>query len=227
MNNKEFYDFLIKQTLMNNIKLYFTHFRQPLPSVQFSSYLQMLPTNLQKKVQKFVRWQDQHASLFARLLLQRGLRSYDIQLDEIKYTQYQRPYIDKDIDFNLAHSGEYVVCAITETGRIGIDIEQVRSLELQHFKSTLTTSQWQVVTANPSLFFEFWTQKESVIKADGRGMYLPLDQIEPVHNQVILQADTWFLHEIKDFLPHYVCHLATDQLNIKIKQELVSFYDSK
>ena len=212
---------------MNKVKLYYTQFFQPLSSTRFLTYLQMLPVDLQEKVQKFVRWQDQHACLFARLLLQHALKPYNIQLDEIKYTQYQRPYVDKDIDFNLAHSGEYVICAITEVGRVGVDIEQVRNVDLQHFKSILTANQRQAVTANSSLFFEFWTQKESVIKANGRGMYLPLDQIETVHNQVILETDTWFLYEVQDFLPHYVCHLATDKLNVEIKQKLVSFYDNK
>jgi len=209
------------------IQIYYTQFNQPLPSAQFQAYLETLPIELQKKIQGFIRWQDQHASLFARLLLQHALQPYQLNLQQLQYTKYKRPFVNNKIDFNLAHSGEYVLCAITENQRLGIDIEQVRPIEIQHFQSILTQNQWNALnqTAEPPLFFKFWTQKESAIKADGRGLHLALNNIESINNQVQLQQ-TWFLHEITDFLPDYACHLATDKTNIEIHCQFKSFDSS-
>ncbi|WP_353571958.1 4'-phosphopantetheinyl transferase superfamily protein [Candidatus Albibeggiatoa sp. nov. BB20] len=211
---------------MNLIQIYYTYFNQPLSSKQFQAYIETLPIDLQQKIKRFVRWQDQHASLFARLLLRQALQAYQLELQQIQYTEYQRPFVNYPIDFNLAHSGEYVLCAITEVGHLGIDIEQVRPIEIQHFKSILTPNQWNAVNRNtdPQLFFKFWTQKESAIKADGRGLSVALNNLESINHQIQLQQ-TWFLHEITDFLPDYTCHLATDRANIKISYQFKSFYE--
>jgi 4'-phosphopantetheinyl transferase len=206
------------------IQIYYTRFNQPLPTAQFQTYAKTLPIDLQQKIKRFVRWQDQHASLFARLLLQHALQPYQFNLQQVQYTEYQRPFINYPIDFNLAHSGEYVLCAMTENQRLGIDIEQVRPIEIQHFQSILTKNQLNALNqaSDSQLFFKFWTQKESAIKADGRGLHLALNNIESINNQVQLQQ-TWFLHEITDFLPDYVCHLATEKKNIEINCQFKSF----
>lgn len=207
--------------------IYYTQFNQPLSPDLFKTYLHTLPTDLQHKVQRFVRWQDQHASLFARLLLQEALQPYQLTLQQIRYTEYQRPYIYHSPDFNVAHSGEYVICAIMEQGRIGIDIEKIRPVEMQHFTSIFSSNQQQALAqaANKlDLFFKFWTQKESAIKADGRGLNIELDTIESVNSQVQLEH-TWFLHEMTHFLPDYACHLATDQQDINVKFQQKYFYE--
>lgn len=209
---------------MKSISIYYTHFTQPLPAHQFQSYLQTLPIDLKQKVQRYIRWQDQHASLFARLLLQQALQSYQLDLTKLQYTEYQRPFVCDEIDFNLAHSGEYVLCAITENARLGLDIEQIRPVELQHFQSIFTANQWHRLNQQTDfqLFFKLWTQKESIIKADGRGLNVRLNTIEVTNQQVQLQQ-TWFLHEISDFLPHYASHLATNQSNIAVKLQFIAF----
>ncbi len=210
---------------MQHVQLYYTYFDQPLAAKKFQSYLYTLPTDLQIKIQKFIRWQDQHASLFARLLLQCALQPYQYNLQQLRYTEYKRPFINQKIDFNLAHSGCYVLCAISPSGRVGIDIEQMRSIEIQHFRAILSENQWNAVKDNKNiaLFFKFWTQKESVIKADGRGMYVELKQIEPLNNQVKLEQNTWFLHQITTFLPDYICYLATDKQKINVDLQFKTF----
>ncbi len=80
---------------MQHVQLYYTYFDQPLAAKKFQSYLYTLPTDLQIKIQKFIRWQDQHASLFGRLLLQCGLQPYQYHLQQLKYTEYNRPFINQ------------------------------------------------------------------------------------------------------------------------------------
>lgn len=102
---------------------------------------------------------------------------------------YGRPTIANDIaeakqlSFNIAHSGTVIVLAITKTAKLGVDIERVEEksvlLELadRYFSRTEADSLRALPeTEKPGRFFEYWTLKESYIKARGLGLSLPLDQ---------------------------------------------------
>jgi 4'-phosphopantetheinyl transferase len=47
-------------------------------------------------------------------------------------------------------------------------------------------------------FYQLWTQKESVVKADGRGIYLPFNQVQIKSNQAFLPDDIrpWYLFSL-------------------------------
>lgn len=55
------------------------------------------------------------------------ISGYDKDYDyDIKLTANNKPeYADKNIHFNLSHTGDYVVCAISENA-VGVDIEHTR-----------------------------------------------------------------------------------------------------
>lgn len=206
------------------LKIYYTYFDKPLAN--YNSYFQTLPQATQHKIQSFRRWQDQHSCLLGRLLLRQAISEYNLDLAQLKYDQYQRPYFStSNIDFNIAHAGSYVLCAIAQNARLGIDIELIRNVELKYFKSVFNHNQLlQLKTAqNMNLFFNLWTQKESIIKADGRGLQLPLANIEVIDQKAYLEQKCWFVHEITNFLPDYACHLAIDQPNANMKWIFLCF----
>ena len=78
-------------------------------------------------------------------------------------------------------------------------------------------------------FFDLWTKKESVIKADGKGLSIPLDQIHIYANKAWINNNIWFLNEIK-INPLIKCHLASNlsdseielkKLDCKIQSDLL------
>ena len=73
-------------------------------------------------------------------------------------------------------------------------------------------------------FFGYWTKKESVIKADGRGFSAPLNEIHLADNQAELGGVLWnlkplFLHET------YSCHLATNEAKTGLTLSPVVFFE--
>lgn len=92
----------------------------------------------------------------------------------------------KPIWFNVAHSRETILIAICREGRVGIDLEYLdRETDvLEVARNSLTGSEFGEIekTRDPVLrrcrFFRCWTRKEAVVKADGRGLSLPLDSFE-------------------------------------------------
>jgi 4'-phosphopantetheinyl transferase len=98
---------------------------------------------------------------------------------------YGRPRVCQpsfgDLDFNLAHSDGIAVCLVGR-GIVGVDVEDLfRHAPLdvadQFFSAIEVQSLMQrPIHLRPRRFYEYWTLKESYIKARGLGLSLPLDR---------------------------------------------------
>nr|WP_220033129.1 4'-phosphopantetheinyl transferase superfamily protein [Aneurinibacillus soli] len=81
-------------------------------------------------------------------------------------------------DFNLSHAGKWIICAMTEKGRIGVDIEEIQPLDCKVAFECLTSEEYasllQQKEANRwTFFYEKWTRKEAIGKAIGTGLLTP------------------------------------------------------
>lgn len=182
----------------------------------YQKLLQRVPIVIQQKVEGFSFKRDAQMSLIGKLLLRKGLEEYNYSaktvLETIQYTNYGRPYLSLPVDFNLSHSGEYIVCAITDRGKIGIDIEKIRTISLKGLKRHMTNTEWNQIQAssNPiEAFFTFWTQKEAVLKASGKGLNTPLQEVHLKDNGAIVKNKEWLLYKI-NIDPGYLCHWSID-----------------
>ena len=129
------------------------------------------------------------------------------------------------MDFNISHSGAYVVCALCTAGRVGIDIEEIRPIDIQDFIAQMTRNQWESLRASKNrleAFFSLWTQKEAVIKADGRGIAIPLNEIIVEGEKAFLADDIWRMKEVR-IADGYCCHLATNRKNQEVRTEKIYF----
>ncbi|NOU16647.1 MAG: 4'-phosphopantetheinyl transferase superfamily protein [Bacteroidales bacterium] len=211
------------------IDIFFTFFENPLEQNLFSDYLSVLSPELKEKNSRYIRWQNRHSHLFGKLLLIEALKRHGIENDiwnYVEYNSYDRPYLTlNEYDFNITHSGNYVACAIGKNIRLGIDIEENRDVNLKHFDTVMTPSQWnKIYNANYPLkeFFKYWTIKESVIKADGRGFAIPLDKLEVKNNTVQYDDKSWLVQELK-IGSNYSAALATNQLT-EFKIHEINYY---
>ena len=216
---------------MSEIRVLYTRFNQKLPGNFFNQYLTQLPTGLQGKNLRYHRWQDQHSHLFGKLLLLAGLKNYgyaDDILNGIQYNQYSRPFIDGNIDFNISHSGEYVLCAIGKDLRLGVDVEEIKEINFDDYRKVMTPEQWQNILSatNPTRsFFKFWTIKESVIKADSRGLSISLLDIHVKENKVRYDNQTWYLKVLQLDKDYFAC-LATNKEHVDISLHYVNFFEN-
>jgi 4'-phosphopantetheinyl transferase len=190
--------------------------------------LQHLPPHIRDKAAKFRRWQDAHASIFGKHLLKIALRAEGFldDLSALQYTPYGRPYLPDGPDFNIAHSGNRVVCIIGRQGRVGIDIEESRTLDIHDFKNNFSKTEWEHIIGSPDplpVFYHYWTAKESIVKADGRGLKLLLRDIQ-IEDNVEIPLDTihWHLRKIP-FFSDYACHIATEcaPLSVNLREVTV------
>lgn len=173
---------LVTQYSKRMVTLLFSEFER-LTADKFDVYLNKLPENIRLKVLKFRNWNDQHASLFGKLLLNEAferLAGGRYALTDLKYNNFNRPFIDSTFDFNISHSANIVGCVMGENISIGIDIEKKESINFDDFANIFTRSEWRSIRTSPDMtdtFYDLWTQKEAVIKASGEGLSIPFDKI--------------------------------------------------
>lgn len=215
---------------MDKLSLFYTQFTQPLPANLWDEYIHFLPAKLKDKNSRFVRWQDRHSHLFGKLLLCNALESHGYGKDDLKllrYNKYDRPYLAPDIDFNISHSGDFVMCAIGENIKLGVDIEQAKKFDFAALKNVMTDEQWEDIHQSPSpmkAFYDYWTIKESVIKAEGEGLSIPLLDIHVKNGQVNINNNTWYLHELPIDNDNYSACLSVNKPNVEIEFKYVDFY---
>jgi 4'-phosphopantetheinyl transferase len=204
----------------------------------FEQLLSRLSAPEVERIQKFRFWHNRQQSLLGKLLLRRILfENYKIrQISNIFYDRYSRPY-QKDkpgIDFNISHSGEWVICGTTDTGRIGVDVEKIRPLQQDVAKRFFAKEENDYLSTIPEderldVFYHIWTLKEAYIKARGETFHIPLSQFwfdlrHPAHPVIhfkdIQDTDEWRFscYDIDPFYRFSVCCSAGDDpIHIRIQ----------
>jgi len=131
----------------------------------------ILPARYERAL-KYAHEDDRKRCLAAGLLLIRHLNIQDE--GKILYGQFGKPYLADGPEFNLAHSGDWVVLAVSDVP-VGIDIERIGNRNVKKLARSFPEAEfgWLQEGENPSeRFYTLWTMKESVMKATGRGLNL-------------------------------------------------------
>ncbi len=136
-----------------------------------------------KKIDRLQVPADQARSLAAGLALEAALRPFGLHEKDACFTENAngKPALFNHVPFyfSLSHSGEYAVCAVSDTP-CGVDIEKIqksdRKIALRFFHDHETQALSQVPEPAYSLqFTRLWTLKESYLKYTGTGLSCPLN----------------------------------------------------
>jgi 4'-phosphopantetheinyl transferase len=125
------------------------------------------------------------------------------------------------IRFNLTHSGDVVLCALSAGRRVGVDVEQYRDVSWDELAvRVFSPSELNVYASLPAadrerVFFSFWTRKEAYIKAVGGGLTLSLsafsvsldDRARVIHAS---DAESVWIYESLDVGPGYAAAVAAE-----------------
>jgi 4'-phosphopantetheinyl transferase len=89
------------------------------------------------------------------------------------------------IHFNLSHSEDLALIAVTRNARVGVDVERTRPLEdagelVARFFSARENAAFQSLPPEikPTAFYNLWTRKEAWLKATGEGIGHLLNRVE-------------------------------------------------
>lgn len=155
--------------------------------------------------------------------------------EAVRFTQnrYGKPELAPDVTdlpvrFNLSHTGDLAVCAVTLAHDIGVDVEHLErpvnfSIADRFFSNQETEALSRAETSlKQPLFFRFWTLKEAYAKAAGRGLAIGLDRFSFVldrpeiriafHSQDPDDPEFWQFFQFSP-VPGYLAAVAVNKKN--------------
>lgn len=151
-----------------------------------TSFENLSPDELQRAERYYFK-KDRNHFMVARGILRKILSSYlDICPKQIRfsYNDFGKPMVssvvnNKLVFFNISHSQNLALVAVTSKQEIGVDIEALNKnidvLKVADYFFSPTEIQG-LKTLSPALrvpfFFKIWTRKEALIKAFGKGLLL-------------------------------------------------------
>ncbi|MDP2646773.1 MAG: 4'-phosphopantetheinyl transferase superfamily protein [Desulfobacterales bacterium] len=156
-----------------------------------TAYNNLLSPDEQVQRQRFYFDRDRHQYLVARAVVRATLSRYaDVAPRCWRFSRNDHgkpeilsPEIFSQLRFNLSHTRGLIVCAIALNQDIGVDVEDTerrgKPMEIaDRFFSPEEVSDLRHLSEERKLdrFFDYWTLKESYIKARGMGLSVPLDQ---------------------------------------------------
>jgi 4'-phosphopantetheinyl transferase len=115
-----------------------------------------------------------------------GVRAQHVPIVENPYGKPEASILGQSFSFNVAHSRGTILIALCKRGAVGIDAEHIDpSTDVMEIaQSTFSSKEVQLISSLVSpearrlAFYRCWTQKEAVIKADGRGLSLLLSSFD-------------------------------------------------
>lgn len=94
----------------------------------------------------------------------------DAKSIKISLSEDGKPFaVDCNVNFNISHSGNWVICAVSEN-EIGIDIEKIRSVNPRAAEKFACAEELKYIASHENGFFEIWTLKEAYFKCIGTGL---------------------------------------------------------
>ena len=150
---------------------------------------------------------------FLRSVLARYLGTQPESLRFV-YGAYGKPALESEhgLRFNLSHSNEVALLAVTLDAEVGVDVEYIRADFASEDIARRFFSRSEVETFNSlakedqvAAFFRCWARKEAYIKAIGKGLSQPLDAFDvtlaPGAPAALLRAEDddasrWFLTDL-------------------------------
>ena len=197
------------------MNIYHVNIRQIEKIAPIERWMDQLPENMTLDIGGYKKVADQFRVLGGKLLLKYALSTEETNhtLSEIVVSPKGKLHFpESSFVFNISHSGDHVVLLTAKDHDCGIDIEKHREVNIDMFRRLFTEGEWEVITGSEdplALFFKCWAIKESVIKADGRGVEV-ISKTEIISNtEVICDGRKWnFL--FLDLVPDYALSIATD-----------------
>ena len=146
----------------------------------FNRLITYVSTERRTKIDRCAKRKDKILSLAAGLLLETALSDAGVADRTIIVGDNGKPYLASgEIFFNLSHSGDRVMCAVSDR-EVGCDVQQTGEINLKiadrffspdekMFLDSITDENEKI-----DVFFRLWTLKESYIKMLGTGLKMPL-----------------------------------------------------
>jgi|GEM_PF-3997675 len=182
------------------------------PAERVEEILHCLPLSFTEEINAYRLFEDRKRKLIARILV-KGYFTEDNKgwsWDNWKKDRNGKPFMEGNSFFNISHSGKFVVVAFSSDSSLGVDIEEIKDIEVEPLAKMLHTDEYQYLKSidfNQSVFYSLWTKKEAFLKALGVGFSKGINQVSTLENRIYFDESEWHFHEITIWANYtgYIC----------------------
>ena len=153
---------------------------QGLTSQEYDRWYELMDEEKKARVDRFRFVEDTKRTVAGEMLARKAISKWcNVPAESVVFgkNNYGKPFAkDLAVEFNVSHSGDMVVCAVSDRP-VGIDVEQIRPMRDSVAKRICSQEELDYWSA-PSIseaerlnrFFEIWTAKEAYCKCIGIGI---------------------------------------------------------
>jgi 4'-phosphopantetheinyl transferase len=212
-----------------------------------SVYRELLSPEEKERESRFYFARDRRRYLITRALTRTVLSRYaPVHPKEWTFSAnpYGRPEIvnaqarETGLSFNISHTHSLIVLGVTRDRALGVDVENFRGREapIDVADRFFAPGEVAALAAAPPrrqqyLFFEYWTFKESYIKARGMGLALPLDRFSfhypsdrtvelAIHPELADEPARWQLWQFRP-RPEYLVAICAERVGSQTSSPIV------
>lgn len=174
-----------------------------------------LSSERRKRLETLLQAEKKKQCLGAGLLLEKALDYHGISAEHVHIGENGKPEVE-GIYFNLSHSGDYVICAVSDV-LVGCDIEKRRTVSHQLAERYFCNAEKVHLEsftdeAYEREFFRIWTRKESYAKMTGEGMAITVDAFN-----VLQKEGRGYFFEEYEFEGYQIAVCTETEQNLKIE----------
>lgn len=142
---------------------------------------------------------DRLLSLYSALLVRYGLYTLTGYKGELTFTSKMnfKPYCNelKNIDFSFSHTENVVLCGLSSSGRIGVDVEIISEAPYDIMNIVFNDAEIDYINTGGKeknqRFYEIWTSKEAYTKCIGIGLVTDITSINMYEKNTDKKLKVW------------------------------------
>jgi 4'-phosphopantetheinyl transferase len=164
--------------------IFFLNIDNSLNKYDFDKLLNYISDEKKARIHRFHMFEDAQRSLLGDVLARYAIckltavrnQDFVFRTNEFGKPILVNPY---GLHFNISHSGNWVVCAV-DNNPVGIDVEIIKPIDFEIAERFFSKEEYFSLIKQPEnmklkYFYRIWTLKESYIKAEGKGLNIPLN----------------------------------------------------
>jgi len=126
---------------------------------------------------------------------------------EIDHTPLGKPHLAADpLHFNLSHSRDIALIAVSATAPVGIDLEHPRAFRSpDRLARRFCTARELASIENPEQLLRLWVRKEAVVKGIGDGLVRRLTEVDVLDDDL---EDGWQCLDLPSPAPGFQAAVA-------------------